>query len=99
MAPFPVQYRAYELTHLSGVAQVTMFLTGSRIGKRPAAAEIAGLAARSRRCGQLAVFGAGLAEAGLPGGVIGLDARSPRPATAAGWPRTWRPSVRSRTTA
>src|ERR1700722_18725883 len=61
VAPFPVQYRAYELTRLSSVAQVKMFITGSRIGQRPAAAEIAGLAgqipspralARPRRVGR-----------------------------------------------
>ena len=51
VAPFPVQYRAYELTHLSGVAQVQAFLVASRIGQRPAAAEIASLAGRFRRCG------------------------------------------------
>src|ERR1700728_3351142 len=43
VAPFPVQYRAYELTYLSRVAQVKMFITASRIGRREAAAEIARL--------------------------------------------------------
>ena len=43
VAPFPVQYRAYELTHLSNVAQVKLFITAGRIGRRQAAAEIAGL--------------------------------------------------------
>ena len=37
VAPFPVQYRAYELTHLSNVAQVRLFITASRIGQRRAA--------------------------------------------------------------
>jgi acyl-CoA synthetase (AMP-forming)/AMP-acid ligase II len=36
VAPFPVQYRAYELTRLSDVAQVRAFITASRIGQRPA---------------------------------------------------------------
>ena len=35
VAPFPVQYRAWELTHLSNVAEVRAFLTASRIGQRP----------------------------------------------------------------
>src|SRR5580700_6459995 len=43
VVPFPVQYRAYELTQLSRIAQVTMFITAARIGHREAAAEIAGL--------------------------------------------------------
>src|ERR1700749_5128693 len=43
VAPFPVQYRAWELTHLSNVAQVRAFLTASRMGQRPAAGELAGL--------------------------------------------------------
>jgi len=69
VAPFPVQYRAYELTRLSSVAQVKMFITGSRIGQRPAAAEIAGLAGQIPSLRAVAAFG------GLPDGVIGLDAR------------------------
>jgi len=36
VAPFPVQNRAWELTHLSNVAQVKLFITASRIGQRPA---------------------------------------------------------------
>ena len=43
VTPFPVQYRAYELTRLSHVAQVKLFITAGRIGQRQAAAEIAGL--------------------------------------------------------
>src|SRR3984957_6596 len=70
VAPFPVQYRAYELTYLSSVAKVTMFLTGSRIGQRPAAAEIAGLAGQIPSLRAIAAFGGG-----LPDGIIGLDAR------------------------
>src|ERR1700722_8202972 len=75
VAPFPVQYRAYELTYLSSVAKVTMFITGSRIGQRPAAAEIAGLAGQIPSLRAVAAFGGGLPDGGLPDGVIGLDAR------------------------
>ena len=38
VVPFPVQYRAYELTTLSNVAGVTAFITAARIGRRAAAA-------------------------------------------------------------
>ena len=83
VAPFPVQYRAYELTHLSGVAQVQAFLTASRIGQRPAAAELAGLRAQIPSLRWVGAFGPG-----LPDGVI-----------AAGWRLTWQPGRRTRTTA
>src|SRR5689334_21357176 len=46
VAPFPVQYRAWELTHLGNVAQVRAFLTASRIGSRPAADELEALRPR-----------------------------------------------------
>jgi acyl-CoA synthetase len=72
VAPFPVQYRAYELTHLSGVAQVQAFLTASRIGKRPSAAEIAALADQIPSLRWVGAFGP---PGDLPDGVIGLDAR------------------------
>ena len=62
VAPFPVQYRAYELTHLSNVARVRAFLTASRIGPRPAAAELAGLRPRIPSLEWVGVFGAGLEE-------------------------------------
>src|SRR5215469_898239 len=70
VAPFPVQYRAYELTHLSGVAQVQAFLPASRIGQRPAAAELAGLRPQIGSLQWVGAFGAD-----LPDGVIALDAR------------------------
>jgi len=70
VAPFPVQYRAWELTHLSNVAQVKLFITASRIGQRPAAAEIAGLRGEIPSLRAVAAFGTG-----LPGGVLGLDER------------------------
>ncbi|MGH3287009.1 MAG: class I adenylate-forming enzyme family protein, partial [Streptosporangiaceae bacterium] len=70
VAPFPVQYRAYELTHLSGVAQVQAFLTASRIGQRPAAAEIDALADQIPSLRWVGAFGPG-----LPDGAIGLDSR------------------------
>ncbi len=70
VAPFPVQYRAYELTQLSGVAEVRVFITASRISTRPAAAEIAGLRARIPSLRTVAAFGSG-----LPAGVVALDER------------------------
>jgi len=62
VAPFPVQYRAWELTHLSNVAQVRAFLTASRIGQRPAAAELDGLRPQIPSLQWAGVFGAGLDE-------------------------------------
>jgi acyl-CoA synthetase (AMP-forming)/AMP-acid ligase II len=72
VAPFPVQYRAHELTHLSNVARVRAFLTASRIGPRPAADELAGLRPRIPRCSGWGCSG--------PGWTSG----SRRPMTAAG---------------
>jgi acyl-CoA synthetase len=60
VAPFPVQYRAYELTHLGRVAQVKVFITAGRIGKRQAAAEIAGLRDQIPSLRSVLAFGAGL---------------------------------------
>jgi acyl-CoA synthetase len=70
VAPFPIQYRAYELTYLSHVAQVKLFITAGRIGKRPAAAEIAGLRDQIPSLLTVAAFGVSGAS-----GVIGLDER------------------------
>ncbi len=70
VAPFPVQYRSYELTHLSHVAQAKMFITASRIGQRQAAAEIAGLRESIPSLRAVAAFGPA-----VPAGVIGLDER------------------------
>ena len=70
VAPFPVQYRAWELTHLSNVAQVRLFITAGRIGQRPAAAEIAGLRGQIPSLRGVAAFGMN-----LPQGVLGLDER------------------------
>ena len=74
VAPFPVQYRAYELTHLSHVAQVKLFITASRIGRRQAAAEIAGLRAQVPSLHTVAAFGASGAS-GAYGAVVRLDER------------------------
>ena len=74
VAPFPVQYRSWELTHLSNVAQVKLFITAARIGKRPAAAELAGLRTQIPSVRTVAAFGADLADGDLPGGVVPLDA-------------------------
>ena len=84
VAPFPVQYRAHELTHLSGVAQVRAFLVASRIGQRPAAAELAGMRPHIPSLRWVGVFGAGLDEridaAGDRGGLAAhLAAWSPDP--------------------
>jgi acyl-CoA synthetase (AMP-forming)/AMP-acid ligase II len=70
VAPFPVQYRAYELTYLSGVASVQAFITATRIGQRAAAAELAGLRDRIPSLRSVLAFGVN-----VPAGVIGLDAR------------------------
>ncbi len=84
VAPFPVQYRAYELTHLSHVARVKLFITAGRIGRRPAAAEIAGLCDQIPSLVTVAAFGvSGVSGPEAPEGVIGLDERI----AAAGDPR------------
>ncbi|MGH2928102.1 MAG: AMP-binding protein, partial [Solirubrobacteraceae bacterium] len=57
VVPFPVQYRAYELTNLSTVAGVSAFITAGRIGKRAAAAEMAELRGQIPSLRTLAVFG------------------------------------------
>ena len=78
VAPFPVQYRAWELTHLSNVAQVRLFVTASRIGQWPAAGEIAGLRGQIPSLRTVAAFGdtfGGAFGPGLPDGVLGLNER------------------------
>jgi acyl-CoA synthetase len=70
VAPFPVQYRSHELTSLSNVAKVRLFITATRVGQRAAAAEIAGLAGKIPSLRTVAAFGGG-----LPAGVVGLDGR------------------------
>ena len=75
VAPFPVQYRAWELTHLSNVAQVRLFVTASRIGQRRAAGEIAGLRGQIPSLRTVAAFGGAFGDAtgpDLPDGVLGL---------------------------
>jgi len=71
VVPFPVQYRAYELTRLSNVAGVRAFITAGRIGRRPAAAEMAELRAQVPSLRTLAVFGPD-----APPGAVPLDART-----------------------
>jgi acyl-CoA synthetase len=70
VVPFPVQYRAYELTRLSNVAGVKAFITAGRIGRRPAAAEMAELRGQVPSLRTLAVFGPDGPEGAVP-----LDAR------------------------
>jgi len=65
-----VQYRAYELTHLSHVARAKMFITAGRIGQRQAAAELAGLRDTIPSLRVVTAFGTG-----LPDGVVRLDER------------------------
>ena len=76
VAPFPVQYRAWELTHLGNVAQVRAFLTASRIGSRPAAAELAGL---RPQLPSLRLGGGVRGRAGRPDGGRGRPVRAGRP--------------------
>ena len=71
VAPFPVQYRAWELTHLSSLAQVRLFITASRIGQRRAAEEIVGLRPQIGSLGTVAAFG--FSGTDRPDGVLGLD--------------------------
>jgi acyl-CoA synthetase len=68
VAPFPVQYRAWELTYLSDVAQVRLFITAGRIGQRRAGEEIAGLRSGIPSLRTVAAFGTD-----LPDRVLGLD--------------------------
>jgi len=79
VAPFPVQYRAYELAHLSHVAQVKLFITAGRIGRRQAAAEIAGLREQIPSLRTVAAFGlsgvSGVSAVSGTEGVVGLDER------------------------
>ena len=71
VAPFPVQYRAWELTHLSSLAQVRLFITASRIGQRRAAEEIVGLRPQIGSLGTVAAFG--FSGTDRPDGMLGLD--------------------------
>src|SRR5580698_9517671 len=65
VTPFPVQYRAYELTHLSNVAGLKAFITAGRVGRRAAAAEMDGLREQIPSLRTLAAFGPD-----LPPGVL-----------------------------
>src|SRR5438105_10277974 len=58
VAPFPVQYRAWELTHLGNVARVRAFLTASRLGQRSAVAEVEELRPHIHYLGEMHVTGA-----------------------------------------
>src|SRR6201996_7796229 len=75
VAPFPVQYRAWELTHLGNVARVKAFLTASRIGARPAADELEALRPQLPSLRWVGAFGAGLEDRiAAAGERRGLDA-------------------------
>jgi acyl-CoA synthetase len=69
VTPFPVQYRSHELTQLSNVAKVKLFVTSTRIGKtREAAREVALLRDSIPSLEHILAFGDS-----VPEGVIGLD--------------------------
>ena len=87
VAPFPVQYRAWELTRLSNVAQVRAFLTRAGSGSGPRRPNWPGCARRFPRCG----------GSGRSGPVLTSGSR--RPVTGPGWTRTWPASPPTRTTA
>jgi acyl-CoA synthetase (AMP-forming)/AMP-acid ligase II len=71
VVPFPVQYRAYELTQLSNVAALKAFITAGRIGRRAAAAEMAELRGQIPSLRTLAVF-----APDVPPGAVPLDERT-----------------------
>jgi acyl-CoA synthetase (AMP-forming)/AMP-acid ligase II len=79
VVPFPVQYRAYELTRLSNVAGLKAFITAGRIGRRAAAAEMAELRGQVPSLRTLAVFGPD-----VPPGAVPLDERIPAVADQSG---------------
>ena len=71
VTPFPVQYRSHELTLLSNVANVQLFVTSTRIGKtREAARELIDLRDAIPSLKHILAFGDN-----VPAGVIGLDER------------------------
>lgn len=71
VTPYPVQYRSHELTQLSNVANVQVFVTSTRIGKtREAARELVGLRDAIPSLKHILAFGDA-----VPDGVIGLDQR------------------------
>jgi acyl-CoA synthetase (AMP-forming)/AMP-acid ligase II len=71
VTPYPVQYRSHELTQLSNVANVKVFVTSTRIGKtREAARELVNLRDAIPSLKHILAFGDS-----LPEGVIGLDQR------------------------
>ena len=84
VAPFPVQYRAWELTHLSNVAQARLFITAGRTGGGRRPNRSPGCASRSRRCGRRPRSG----SSGLTCRTAcwGSTRPSRRPTTGAGWP-------------
>ena len=96
VAPFPVQYRAWELTHLSNVAQVRLFITAGRIGQRRAAEEIAELREQIPSLRTVAAFGPDLPDSvlGLDEGIAAADDRSGLAAHLAGFSLT--PTTASR---
>jgi acyl-CoA synthetase (AMP-forming)/AMP-acid ligase II len=70
VCPFPVQYRAHEITELSTVAGVTALVTTSRIGERRAAGDITGQRETIPSLRTVLAFGPD-----LPPGVVPLEER------------------------
>ena len=70
VVPFPVQYRSHELTELSKVAALKVFVTTTRIGRREAAVEMASLQPNIPTLERVLAFGSN-----VPEGVVDLDGR------------------------
>ena len=85
VAPFPVQYRAWELTHLSNVAQVRAVHDGREgSASGPAAAEIG----RAARADPVAARGGRVRDGPARRRARARRADRRRPTTGPGWPRT-----------
>ena len=95
VAPFPVQYRAWELTHLSNVAQVRLFITAEK--DRPAPGR--GGDRRAARADPVAARGGRVRDGPARRRARARRADRRRPMTVPGWPRTWPASPPTRTTA
>ncbi|MGH3744277.1 MAG: class I adenylate-forming enzyme family protein [Mycobacteriales bacterium] len=70
VCPFPVQYRAHEITVLSTVAEAVAVVTTGRIGERPAAAEVAALRGAIPSLRSVLAFGPD-----VPPGAVPLEER------------------------
>ena len=75
LAPFPVQYRSFELTQLGRFIEPRIFITAARIGDQPRAAQVVELRAAIPSLRAVLALG----EA-VPDGAQSLDAALARPA-------------------